>query len=367
MRVHARNFLRSLIFAACLSAFASARASAASGWTAQSVGTMAWLHAVSFIDARRGFAAGGRGTLLSTADGGAHWQILKRPTEDNLRDIFFVDEKTGWLVCERNIFQGTDEARTYLLKTTDGGATWTPVQIGAGAMNASLVRIVFADALHGWTFGELGALFATEDGGATWKRQPLPTRFLILGGAFSSEFQGALVGANQTLLFTEDGGANWRASRLRLSADEAAGAAKSDVAAKNSFAEQNLRSRAQPRLNAVSFADPHNGWAVGGGGAILTTVDGGRVWYKQRSGVDADLLDVKFVDAREGWAVGADGVILHTTDGGANWEAEASGTNHALERIAFVSDGAAQRGFIVGFGGTILTYNSANENRPALK
>lgn len=331
-------------------------------WTVQQSGTFAWLHAVSFIDARRGFAAGGRGVLLSTRDGGAHWQSLKRPSEDTLRDLFFVDEKTGWLICERDIYNSDDGQRTYLMHTIDGGATWARVGVKEHLLNASLVRIVFADAMHGWTFGELGALFATEDGGATWKRQVLPTRYLILGGAFSGSENGALVGANQTALFTEDGGANWRASRLRLSANEAIVTAQES---KKTRAEQSVRR--QPRLNAVSFPDARNGWAVGAHGAILTTADGGRTWHAQKSGVDADLLDVKFLDTREGWAVGKNGAILHTTDGGTSWDTEASGTTHALERIYFVDDGTMQRGFIVGFGGTILTYNSSGDASPQMK
>ncbi|GAC1446461.1 MAG: YCF48-related protein [Pyrinomonadaceae bacterium] len=356
---------RSFIFASfflCLIFLNNARVFASNdSWTAQQSRSFAWLHAVSFIDARRGFAAGGRGVLLSTTDGGAHWQALKHPSEDTLRDIVFVDEKTGWLICERDIYNSDEGQRTYLMHTTDGGATWTRLKVGEHLLTASLVRIVFADALRGYTFGELGALFATDDGGATWKRQILPTRYLILGGAFSDSQTGALVGANQTALFTEDGGAHWRAGSLRVSVDKAIATTQE---LKKATAEQNIGH--QPRLNAVSFADARNGWAVGANGTIVTTADGGRTWRAQKSGVDADLLDVKFVDLREGWAVGKDGTILHTTDSGTDWETEASGTTHALERICFVGDGATRRGFIVGFGGTILTYNSGDAS-PQLK
>src|SRR5919202_52926 len=70
---------------------------AGGAWTPQSSGTLAWLHAVYFLDENRGWAVGGNGVLLTTVDGGASWKAMRRPTEDALRDIYFADERTGWL------------------------------------------------------------------------------------------------------------------------------------------------------------------------------------------------------------------------------------------------------------------------------
>jgi photosystem II stability/assembly factor-like uncharacterized protein len=118
------------------------------------------------------------------------------------------------------------------------------------------------------------------------------------------------------------------------------------------------------RINAVSFADARRGWAVGAGGTVLSTADGGRTWRRQQSDTDADLADVKFLDAREGWAVGANGTIIHTTDGGATWSNVASGTSHPLERLAFASP---TRGWAVGFGGTIIAYAPSTSAPPRMK
>ena len=56
-----------------------------------------------------------------------------------------------------------------------------------------------------------------------------------------------------------------------------------------------------------AFVDNRKGWAVGSGGSVYSTVNGGRTWQRQESTVDVDLFDVKFVDALEGWAVGRRG------------------------------------------------------------
>ncbi|HEV2836063.1 MAG TPA: YCF48-related protein, partial [Pyrinomonadaceae bacterium] len=84
---------------------------------------MAWLHSVFFIDHNRGWAVGSKGTLLRTDDGGRNWKTTAASTDDVVRDIFFVDEQNGWLVCEVNIYQlkTNDDPRAYLMKTTDGG------------------------------------------------------------------------------------------------------------------------------------------------------------------------------------------------------------------------------------------------------
>lgn len=69
-------------------------------------------------------------------------------------------------------------------------------------------------------------------------------------------------------------------------------------------------------------------WAVGEGGTILHSTDGGGTWSAQPSGTSLALNDVTFADAENGWAVGGDDgsdwgqtshVVLHTTDGGETW------------------------------------------------
>src|SRR5258706_5010949 len=65
-----------LLTAFCLPAAAQTR------WTRQATGTLAWLHAVFFIDQNRGWVVGSKGALLATVDGGKSWQIRPKPTED---------------------------------------------------------------------------------------------------------------------------------------------------------------------------------------------------------------------------------------------------------------------------------------------
>jgi photosystem II stability/assembly factor-like uncharacterized protein len=328
------------------------QATAQGVWTAQRSGSFSWLHAVYFLDETRGWAVGGSGILLSTTDGGKVWRALPRPAEDALLDVYFSDESNGWLVCERSIYdlKTNDEPRTYLLRTMDGGTTWKKINVIGKDVDTRLVRALFAGEGRGWAFGEAGALYTTRDGGANWERQRVPTRHLLLGGWFLNAEQGWLVGAGATVLQTNDGGETWHTGALPGLAP---------ASGNNAGAER-------VRLRATSFVDRKKGWAVGAGGRVFVTRDGGRTWDAQGSNVATDLFDVKFLDEFEGWAVGAQGTLIHTADGGAHWTVEQSGTTHTLERLCFVG---RKRGWAVGFGGTILSYtpDAAIRQRPELK
>src|SRR5688500_4664806 len=242
-------------------------------WVRQKAGTMAWLRSVFFLDHNRGWAVGSKGTLLKTEDGGLNWKPTTAPTTAIVRDISFLDEQNGWLVCEVNIYELTtkEQARAFLMKTTDGGENWTRVELKGIDVNSVLVRAVFSRGGRGWSFGENGLIYATRDGGETWNPLYSPTRRLLLGGFFVDDDRGWIVGAGATIIQTSDGGETWYQSRLPQ-VDKSV------------------------RFTAAWFVDNRIGWAVGSAGNVYHTTNGGRTWQKQESGVYTDLLDVKFVD-----------------------------------------------------------------------
>ncbi|WP_197706379.1 YCF48-related protein [Magnetospirillum sp. 15-1] len=102
-------------------------------------------------------------------------------------------------------------------------------------------------------------------------------------------------------------------------------------------------------LTGVHFPSKTHGWAVGHGGVILASTDGGETWTKQfdgrkaaeieftaakasqaehrlaeaerliGDGPDKPFLDVHFMNEKDGLAVGAYGLAFATSDGGASW------------------------------------------------
>ncbi|MEO8119140.1 MAG: YCF48-related protein [Rhodoferax sp.] len=79
---------------------------------------------------------------------------------------------------------------------------------------------------------------------------------------------------------------------------------------------------------------------VGERGIVLLSDDSGAHW-RQAKGVPVSvtLTAVRFIDAKLGWAVGHGGVILHSGDGGETWARQADG--RVLAKVAL--DAAQQR------------------------
>lgn len=82
-------------------------------------------------------------------------------------------------------------------------------------------------------------------------------------------------------------------------------------------------------LRSVYFVDSLYGWAVGNGGVIIHTQDGGQNWVHQNSGADHDIVDVVFLNRNYGWASSFNytgspygTILLKTFNGGQDWISE---------------------------------------------
>lgn len=107
---------------------------------------------------KRLVAAGDRGHILYSDDGGASWAQAKVPTRQLLTAVYFADDKHGWAV-------GHD---ALILGTTDGGQTWTQ-QYENREGEVPLLDVWFENARHGFATGAYGVLLETTDGGENWE------------------------------------------------------------------------------------------------------------------------------------------------------------------------------------------------------
>jgi photosystem II stability/assembly factor-like uncharacterized protein len=105
-------------------------------------------------------------------------------------------------------------------------------------------------------------------------------------------------------------------------------------------------------LRGVSFVSSTSGWAVGDGGLIIRSMDGGVTWRPLASGTKVNLRHVQFLDNDHGWTVGDEGTIIVTDDGGSTWGIQTTPTSEDLHHLHFIN---ASYGWAVGAGGTILT------------
>ena len=75
--------------------------------------------------------------------------------------------------------------------------------------------------------------------------------------------------------------------------------------------------------------------AVGEHGVVALSDDQGITWRQARVvPTSVSLAAVRFADERSGWAVGHGGVLLRTTDGGETWLRQADGRSLAQAALA---------------------------------
>lgn len=300
-------------------------------WVKQNTNTFAWFRDVFFVNAGRGWIVGDNGTVMATTDGGSTWTPSQKFTNDTLLQVHFTDEMHGWLLCQRDIYSRGQNPSSYLRRSVDGGRTWEKVDL-EGAGRERVTRLLFSPDGKATAFGEGGVFYKLQEDGVSWKKVQTSIHFLLLDGKFGDDRVGAIVGAGGTIMFTDDAGFTWE--------------------------QATLLGDTTTKFNAVYFAGNKGGWAVGTGGRIFHSNGGARLWRQQQSDTKSNLNDVYFSTANNGWAVGDDGIILRTRNGGATWGQVTSRTTHRLEKIAF----AGNRGWAVGFGGTILSYDDSPSN-----
>lgn len=193
------------------------------------------LYSLRFNGKKRGWVVGSasRGDVITnsilaiTRDGGASWQVLQAPSQQELIHIDVVDEKRAWIV-------GAGGA---ILHTEDSGETWIRQLSG---VTLTLYHVDFRNEKKGWAVGERGTILRTDDGGRTWTKVQSPARSTLLSVQFVSDDEGWIAGRGGAILRSSDTGRTW--------------------VEQESGTKQNLY---------AFFMTKKNGWAVGSDGLIL--------------------------------------------------------------------------------------------------
>ena len=248
---------------------------------------------------------------------------------------------------------------------------------------AWLHGVYFLDGQKGWAVGGRGALLKTEDGGRRWQLRPRPTEDSLRDVYFANEQTGWLVcersiyelrteqDQRSYLMRTNDGGETWQRVDVlgnnvevllwRVAfADEEHGWALGEGGALYATRDGGVSWARQEvptphLLLGATFLNNSRGWIAGAGATLLATDDGGETWRAapRPSGLNANgrLNAICFIDGRRGWVVGSGGVVIHTTNGGRTWQAQATPTDADLYDVKFLNE---REGWAVGAEGTLL-------------
>jgi photosystem II stability/assembly factor-like uncharacterized protein len=192
-----------------------------------------------------------------------------------------------------------------LLRTDDGGATWTGLPAGT-FQQLSLVQAVDSDTVIA---GGGCVARRSDDGGQTFTRiafTPIESRCNegLAALFFTAKRTGYIARADGTVQQTADGGDSF-AQKTAIPGTRAAGGG------------------ALP--TDLFFLSDTNGFAATSDGKIFHTLDGGTSWNQVEANGRA-VRDIVFVDAMDGFAVGNGSLFLRTTDGGTTWTERPLGT-----------------------------------------
>jgi photosystem II stability/assembly factor-like uncharacterized protein len=151
-------------------------------------------------------AVGDHGVVLLSDDGGkSHRQAKSVPLDAALTSVSFVDDKRGWAAGHWGA----------ILHTQDGGETWTE-QRSDVKQDRPLFAVHFFDASHGVAVGLWSLVIVTGDGGKSWQTVEMPVpegakkADLNLLGLFADD-KGRLFAAGEKgmVLRSDDQGRHW--------------------------------------------------------------------------------------------------------------------------------------------------------------
>src|SRR5262245_30503223 len=276
----------------------------------------ATLRGLQFVDGQEGWAVGDEGVIWHTIDGGASWERQPTGVRASLWAVHFLNPYTGWVVGREELPGGA--SRGVILATTDGGLKWTSIAVyalpGLNCLKFFNERVGMAagDGSDSFPTG----LFATQDGGRSWRTVPGKRCPSWFAADFTDADNGSLGGA-------------W--SRMAPLRNGLFGVADVD----DLIGGRSVRGL---RL------DGQRAYAVGQGGLVMRSSSGGVRWeFREVTSSKELLASLDFhalaVRGQNLWVVGRPGsVVFHSADGGTSWEMQRTGQVLPLHAIQFMSD-----------------------------
>jgi photosystem II stability/assembly factor-like uncharacterized protein len=347
-------------------------------WTKQQSGTSKDLDAITCPTASSCYVVGDGGTVVTTVDSGSSWATRSSGTSAALHAISCPDPSTCFAVGEIPVLNSSSTGTFYragVLRTTDGGGTWS-IQ-NSGVDDWRLHAISCPSASTCYVGGDWATLSSTVDGGSTWRNHfgGGVSRYLALSCASASSCVGVGASREDAVASTSDRGAftsqnagtsDWMrgvscptASTCYAVGDRGTIVGRQDgthwsaqVQTATPIPEIPLYPppTRSPQLLGASCPTASACFVVGDGGLIAATGDGGGHWSSRGSQTSERLSAVGCAKATDCVAAGDGGTIVGTKDG-TTWSPQSSGT---VQGLAGASCPTAKSCFAVGDQGTIV-------------
>lgn len=180
-----------------------------STWSPQTIDTVAPLRSVSFADANTGWAVGNGGVIVATKDGGATWSVQTNPDTVNLNSVFAVSTQLAVAVGKAPILPGGQKVAPRLLRTDDGGTTWSRIELLLSDSLSELRDVWFADNQTGFIVGTNSLLYTSVDAGRSWDTTALDALGDLNSVMFSSPASGSIAGSSGRVLGVSTNPVEW--------------------------------------------------------------------------------------------------------------------------------------------------------------
>lgn len=329
----------------------------------------------------KGWAVGanvdGYGAIIHTDDGGASWVRQGDNTtipDVAINDVSAVDGQYVWSVGESAPDANGTSFGT-ILYSENGGIDWVRQGTSATIPDTGFAGISAVSSEVAWAVGSGGEIMYTDDGGGHWSRQDegaftnvffqmvsaVNTQNVWAAGGFGSGGAGAFIAR------TTDG-EHWEQVDLNIFGDVEgfidihavnekvvwAVGTGGTVAVTRNGGETWVRTGPGGLLhvNGVCALDDRRAWIAVDSYTLYYTSDGGFTWTQQDRpdpdsipALSGAYMGVTAVDSRHAWLVGLNSpqmqdkpIIKYTGDGGKTWTAQTSAANTQLRRVSFVGD-----------------------------
>lgn len=273
---------------------------------------------MSWVTPEIGWTINSSGQIWKTSDGGVNWE-LQKTISSYLRSIAFSDSLNGWVGTLRGFGSTVDHSLIQpLYFTTDGGKNWNKLDTtlipNPKPKRICGLSLVGKDIIYGsGAFDGPARIVKSIDGGKTWTsinmspyaQTLIDIKFfsadtgIVVGGGLSGVFSSSRIpgdnSINSVILYTTDGGLNWTPVYT--------GNVQGEWGWKIHFVNRKVGF-----VSLESFTQA----------TVMKTTDGGLTWSRNEVTGNFDIEGVGFITENVGW-VGGYGVSSYSTDGGSTW------------------------------------------------
>ena len=305
-------------------------------WSPQNSGTTTKLFSVKAVNANVAWATG-FSVVLRTTNGGATWtSVWPAETPLHSHTIAALDANTAMVISCAGSEDNWLAGDTKIYRTTNGGADWQTAYSSV-ASNAFLNCLKMMDANTGFAYGDpVGGkwmLLKTTNGGASWAQMStaptdLPSSSGMFGGMEILAPASIWFGAIGNVFRSTDGGASWTHSVFRFGS----------------------------YITGIKFTDSNNGFVCAINVRWLGhTTDGGNTWSSTTFPRIQNSATMSYAGGtlRMIW----DNTVYQSSNG-ASWDSVFAAPSGGFLGIDVVQAGNVVQGWAVGTDGMIYSYHA---------